>query len=199
MIAKPADGDWLAWVNRHFPFDEEWERHLLTRVERPEPGSEEQLNDLRGLASRETAAQLAEKWFSGAENQEQILRSQRIDREKEREKERCRMIRVAKLALENKLGETREDRDAAQATAQKMLGNGFPDQCDFHELRDWERVHRYSRAIARGENPPRPTLWRERKQRAQQRRYLDDVNGAIDAMPAGKPRQQYEQQRIEQW
>jgi hypothetical protein len=198
-MAKPTDGDWLAWVNRHYPFDEDWERHLLTRAEHPEPGSKEQLNDLRGLVCREMAAQLAEKWFSGFENQEQVLRDQRLDREKEREKERCRMIRIAKLALECKLGETREDREAAQATAQRMLGNNVPDQCDFHELRDWERMHRYARAVARGENPPKPTLWRERKQRAQQRREIEELDDAIGAAPAGKPRTQYEQQGFGQW
>lgn len=199
MIAKPADGNWLAWVNRNYPFAEDWERYLCTRTERPEPGSDEQLNDLRGVCDRRQAAELAELWFFGVENRSDIERSQRSDREKEREKERCRMIRVAKLAQECKLGESREDREAAQETANKVLGNRVPEECDFHELRDWERMHRYSRAIARGENPTKPTLWRERKQRAQQRRALDDVNGAIGATPAGKPIPQYEQQRIKQW
>jgi len=199
MIANPADGDWLTWVNRHFPFDEEWERHLCTRAESPHPCSDEQLDDLCGIGDRNLAAMFAQLWFHGIEHRAEIEHAQALDRRKEREKERCRMILIAKLALENKLGETREDRDAAQATAQQMLGNGLPDQCDYHELRDWERMHRYARAVARGENPPKPTLWRERKQRAQQRRDIDELDGAIGATPAGKPRPQYEQQGLGQW
>jgi hypothetical protein len=199
MIEKPTNGNWFEWVNRRYPFDDAWERHLLTRTERPQPCSEEQLDDLRGIVDRSLAAMFAELWFHSVEKVSDVERAQRLDREKEREKERCRMVRTAKLALESKLGDTREERDSAQATAQHMLGNGLLEQLGYNELRDWERMHRYARAVARGDSPPRPTLWRERKRESQQRRELEDIDGAIGAIQAWKPRTQYEQQELGQF
>jgi hypothetical protein len=197
VVEKPSDGNWLGWVNRNYPFAEDWEAHLRVRTERPVPGSPEQLDDLMGLRDRSLAALLAELWFRGVEQADEIARSQRLDRAKELEKERERMIRVAKIALDGKLGDTRESREAAQATANKFIGTFHPEQCDYHQLRDWDRMHRYSRAMARGEKPPMPTLWRQRQQKARQQLEIDDINNSIPAEQAGRPRT--EQQNLGNW
>jgi hypothetical protein len=194
MIEKPnlTIETWRDWADRLYPFDPKWEQYLLTRTERPRPGSDDQLRDLCGLRDRTTAALMAELWFRGNERVDDTEREQRADRDRARDKERKRLIHIAKLALDGKLGETRDDRDAAQATAQTYLGNMPPEQCDYDTLRDWEKMHQHAKAIAEGRNPTRPTLSRDRKREAQRKRELDDIDGAIDAQPAGKP-QRHEQ------
>jgi hypothetical protein len=195
MIAeKPQDGNWLAWVNRNYGFDERWQEHLLKRTELPKPGSAEQLDDLRGIASRETAAMLAELWFYSVEHTKDIEKEQALTRERERETDRKRLIHIASLALDGKLGDTRDARDAAMATAQQFLGMYAPDQCDYDTLRDWDKMHHYALEVAKGGNPQRPKLSRDRKREAAQRREMADVEDAIDAVPAGRPRAEYAQQ-----
>jgi hypothetical protein len=61
----PSDGDWLAWCDTFYPFDPKWETILLVRQpdDRATPQSQSELNDLRGIRSREQAALLASVWF----------------------------------------------------------------------------------------------------------------------------------------
>jgi hypothetical protein len=62
----PADGDWLAWADTHYPFDPKWETILLTRSpeHRATPQSQSELNDLRGLRDRNQAAMMASVWYN---------------------------------------------------------------------------------------------------------------------------------------
>jgi hypothetical protein len=196
--AKPADGDWRAWVDKHYPFDPRWQRFLQRRTEFPRPGSADQLEDLRGVPRDLGAAILAELWFNGIENTKQIESEQRAARELLREKERRRMIRIAGLAFDGKLGSTRDEQDGARAIAQQFLSDGPLDRLSYETLRDWEKMHRYAREIAAGGNPKRPTLSRDRKAQQEQRREMQDVEDAIDAVPGGRPRQ-VEQRSLGQW
>lgn len=187
MIEKPADGDWVRWANQHYPFDEQWERYLLTRTERPQPGNEKQLDDLRGVRCRSTAATLAELWFRGVEQFESIERERRADRDRDREKDRRRLIRIAGQAFDGKLGETREARETAQATVQRFIGNVPLEQLEYDALRDWEKVHHYTLAKAAGENPLRPTLSRDRAAQAAQKRQMEDLHSAVNAADGQRP------------
>lgn len=176
---KPQDGDWLAWCDRNYPFDPRWERHLLTRTERPKPATEQQLNDLRGIADRSMATHLAQLWFYGVENRDRIEAEQKRTRDLENEKDRTRLVRLSKLALDGKLGETHDERDAAKATAQNYIGSMPPERCSVDELQDWEKMHRYARAVSKGEPATRPTLSRDLKQQARQRRELAEIDEAL--------------------
>lgn len=185
---KPRDGNWLAWANACYPFDPAWERYLIERTERPHPGTEEQLGDLRGIRDRATAAYLASIWFYGSENLGKIESERQRDRECELEKDRRRIIRLARLAIEGSLGGTRDSRDNARSTAQQFLGSSNLEQLGYHELRDWEKMHRYTLRVTAGENIARPVLWRDRKRKLERDNELKDIETAIDAVPAGKPR-----------
>jgi hypothetical protein len=138
---------------------------------------------------------LASVWFYIVANVDKIEREQRAAQEQAREKERRRLISIANQALDGKLGDTRDQRDAAQATAQQFLGNRPPDQLDFDDLADWEKMHQYAKALAQGGNPKRPVLARELREKARQRRELDDINRTIDASPAGRPQRRQAEQR----
>ncbi len=183
---KPADGNWRRWVDENYPFARDWERHLLTRTEQPQPASEDQLNDLRGLKDRELAANMAQLWFYLTAHATEIAKARRDEAERENEKDRKRLIRVAKLALDGKLGDTRDERDSAQATAQHYLRTA-PENCDYDTLRDWEKMHQYAKRIANGESPKPPRLAADVRKEQQQARELADIQGAVDAVPYGKP------------
>lgn len=185
--AKPTDGNWLNWVNRNYPFAEDWQRHLLTRVERPSPGSNEQLDDLRGLNDRFAAAELAMIWFHSIENSGDIAKALVADRERDNEKDRKRLIRVAKLALDGKLGESRDERDNAQATAQTYIRNA-PENCTYDDLRDWEKMHQYAKRITNGERVERPRLAADIRREKEQARSLADMHESIGAAQADRPR-----------
>lgn len=199
MPQKPSDGNWLKWANALYPFDPDWERHLLTRTERPRPGSEEQLDDLRGLRDRDLAANLAQLLFYSIEHDPEIAKAKRDEAAKETEKDRRRLIRVAKLALDGKLGETRDERDGAQATAQHYLRQA-PENCSDDDLHDWEKMHQYAKRVANGESPPRPRLAADIHKERQQARELDDINDAVDASRGGRPATpRREQQQFVGW
>ena len=184
---KPTDGNWLDWVNKNYPFTEDWQRHLLTRIERPSPGSDEQLDDLRGLNDRFAAAELAMIWFYSTENAGDIAKALIADRERDNEKDRKRLIRVAKLALEGKLGESRDDRDSAHATAQTYIRNA-PENCTYDDLRDWEKMHRFAKRIANGERAERPRLSVDVKREKEQARSIADMDDSIGSVQASRPR-----------
>lgn len=60
------DSEWVEWVNRRYPFEPKWEKYLLTRdaVERDRSiRDREQLEDIRGLRDRHSAAMLAKLFF----------------------------------------------------------------------------------------------------------------------------------------
>lgn len=174
----PTDGNWLAWVNRHYPYEARWEQHLLTRRDRPKPGSAESLDDLRGVSERAWAAMLAMNWFRGVEQQERIEREHRQERLEEQSKERRRLIRLAQEAYAGRLGDTRESREAAQSTAQRFVG-GDPENATWEVLTDWWAMHLYARATVQGRKCRRPMLHRDRVQQKKRDEILNDVDAAI--------------------
>jgi len=185
MIPNPPDdGNWQAWADQHYPFDPRWERFLRTRRHPPQPGSEKQLDDLRGIsrvAFPGTAGRMAQLWFHSVQNASHIAEEQRAVRDAERYQEVLRMAQYGRLALQGKLGKTAEDRKNAQATAQQFLGAGDPGRLSYDELHDWTLMHKHQLAIARGQNPKRPVLSRDRRQQAAQRKDLQDIDQAIGA------------------
>jgi hypothetical protein len=190
--SKPDDGNWLEWVNRNYPFANDWQQHLLTRIERPRPGSDEQLDDLRGINDRFAAAELAKIWFYSTENSGDIAKNLIADRERENEKDRKRLIRVAKLALDGKLGESRDERDNAQATAQTYIQNA-PENCTYDDLRDWEKMHQYAKRITNGERVERPRLAADIRREKEQARSLADMHETIGAAQANRPKAEQRQ------
>jgi hypothetical protein len=183
MIPEPpADGNWDAWVDAHYPFDPKWQQHLRCRNRPPKPGSGEQLNDLRGVPRELGAAYLAQLWFYCTSHESDIMAAKRADAEREREIDRRRLISIAKLALDGKLGDSRDDRDAAQATAQKFIGAKPPEQLLYWELSDWKKMHDYSKKITNGEHPKRPMLHRDLLERRQRERDLNDIDDSLGAV-----------------
>ena len=175
---------WLSWVNTNYTFEPKWERRLLKRRERPTPGSEEQLNDLRGVRVREIAAELAGLWFHATENSSRIASAIKDGKERDAEKERARLVRIAKLALDGKLGDSPMARDTAQATAQQYLSN-MPEFCDDDTLADWEKMHQYAKRVANGEKPSRPRLAADIRAEQARRREMADIHDSIGAAYGG--------------
>lgn len=188
LPVKPTNGNWLGWVDQFYPFAEDWETYLRTRRERPVPGSPESLNDLRGIRDRDSAADLAQLWFYINENTERINSAVEADKRENEEKERGRLIRISRLALDGKLGESADAKDTARATAQHYLRQS-PENCSFDELQDWEKMHAYSKQIAQGRNVPRPMLSSDIRREAERRRSIDDINDSIGAAIAARPRE----------
>jgi|WetSurMetagenome_2_1015567.scaffolds.fasta_scaffold30422_4 hypothetical protein len=191
----PADGNWLAWVNTHYPFERRWQRYLQTRTERPQSGSEQQLEDLRGVPRDWGAVQLAQLWFYCVSHAQEISAAKRAEQKREQEKERRRMISIAKLALDGKLGDSHDDRDAARATAQRFIGSKPPEQLSYWELSDWEKMHAYSRRVANGEDAKRPVLYRDRMEQRRVEREMNEVGDSIGAVDGSRP-VRYRQQQM---
>ena len=186
--AKPVNGDWFAWVQNHYPFDPRWEHHICHRTERERPGSAEELNDLRGLRDRHQAAELAQMWFYVNENAVKINAAREADRAVENLKDRARLIRLAKTALEGHLGDTREQRDDAQATAQTYLRQP-PEHCSDDDLHDWEKMHAYAKRVAVGcAAKQRPRLAADVRAEREKARSLADMHDSIGAVNSSKPR-----------
>jgi hypothetical protein len=62
-LAKANEHDWLAWVDRNYPYSAAYEQKLTRRHTRPQPGSMHELLDLCGIRDRKQAAGLARLWF----------------------------------------------------------------------------------------------------------------------------------------
>lgn len=176
----PNDGNWLAWVNRYYPYSDSWNIRLKTRSDPPVSESIESLNDLRGIPIREWAAMLATLWFRGIEQKERIEREHRQERLEEQSKDRRRLIRLAQEAYAGRLGDTRESREAAQTTAQRFVGCD-PENATWEVLTDWWAMHLYARATVQGRKCKRPMLHRDRIQQKKQREILNDADAAIGA------------------
>ena len=189
---KPTDrtaNGWALWVHELYPFDPEWEAWIRTRgeSERPVFGTPESLDDLRGVRDRGLAAMFAWSWWATFENTKRVLKVHAAQKRVEQQVERKRLMKLCLEALDGHLGQSREDRDNAQATAQKMIGHD-PERCSDDDLSDWWLMHNYAKRVARWPNAPRPKLARDVRAEEAQRRSLRDIEGAIDAIPAAKPR-----------
>lgn len=62
-LKDATQADWLQWVDSKFPFSPEHHQRLLRRHVSPDPGSELELSDLRGMPDRLQAADWARLWF----------------------------------------------------------------------------------------------------------------------------------------
>ena len=193
---RPTDGDWISWVKRHYPYSPEWDHYLNTRRERPAPGTAAELDDLRGVADRVAAADLAKLWFYIHENASRIESAHAAERQQAEAKEKVRLVKIARLALEGKLGDTHEARDDARATAQHYLHQS-PEHCSIDDLHDWEKMHVYAKQIAQGNTVKRPKLAAEVRREQEQRRSLSDLDECIGAVQASRPRMT--QQGLGQW
>lgn len=184
-----TESGWLVWVDSNFPFDKQWQRFLLRRgpSERPEFGTYESLEDLRGIEDRMQAAVLAAHWWNTRENMERVLGYAAAKQRDEAQVERKRLILLAKQALDGKLGETAQERDDARSMAQSMVKQA-PEYCSDDDLSDWLKMHQYSKKLAKGWRGERPKLAADVRREADQRRSLRDLDRAIDATPAGRPR-----------
>jgi hypothetical protein len=182
-------------VERHYPYEERWNRWLRTRPEseRPQFGTAESLDDLRGL-DRDMAALRAADWWHTYEHTDEIIREQATRRAREQESERKRLILLARKALDGKLGESASDRDDARSTAQTFLRQA-PEHCSDDDLSDWMLMHQYAKQLSAGRKVPRPVLARDRREQERKQRELDDINRTIDAAPAGRPQQRRAEQR----
>lgn len=189
---KPTDtslAGFARWADEHYPFEAQWYTWLKTRsaFDVPQFGSPESLDDLRGIEDRGLAAVCCEHWWNTYENLDRILKEHAAARRGEQQRERKRLILLAKQALDGKLGETPSGRDDARSTAQTFLRQ-VPEQCSDDDLGDWMKMHQYTKRLASGARINRPRLAADARKEAAQRKELDDIDGAIDAAPAGKPR-----------
>lgn len=191
---KPADWRnptaWILWCNEHFPFGEDWQKWLNSRAEseRPRFGTYESLEDLKGIEDRGQAAMCAWLWWAILESQDRILGEHKSRQDNALATERQRLIRLACEALDGKLGRNRAEQDAARSTAQNYLGFD-PNRATNHQLGDWKRMHDYAKELQRNPSAKKPRLHADIERERQQRTQLADVERAIDAQPAGKPRQ----------
>jgi hypothetical protein len=178
--AKPltdSDEAWLDWANMHFPYNEEFADRVRTSRFKPKRGSFEELQLIATVPTR-TRGFLARLWFRGQEFQADIEKAQEIDRGVQREKEKTRLVSLAKEALAGNLGYTQQQKNDSRATAQASLHEA-PESCSWEALSDWFVMHRYGKAVAIGRNPPRPTLYADRAKSAEMRREVDEIDSAI--------------------
>jgi hypothetical protein len=189
---KPTDtseSGWILWANKHFPRDSRWVAWLQKRPEgeRPEFGTAQSLEDLRGQPSRRQAGELARLWWTTKENIPRIHAAHAAQKREDQRKERKRLILLAKQALDGHLGDSASVRDDARSTAQTYLRQA-PEQCSDDDLSDWMLMHQHCKALSSGKNPPRPKLARDVRAEEAQRQSLYDIEQSIDATPAAKPR-----------
>ena len=196
---KPTDTSltgFARWADEHYPFDPQWQAWLKSRAPSDVPvfGSPEALDDLRGISDRGLAAVRCEHWWNTTENMDRILREHEASRRAEQQRERKRLILLAKQALEGKLGDSSTARDDARATAQTYLRQA-PEQCSDDDLGDWMKMHQYAKRLAGGARVSRPRLAADARKEASSRRELDDIDDAIGAAPAGKPTYRHAEQQ----
>jgi hypothetical protein len=201
--AKPTDTSpqgWIEWVLTHYPYSREHELWAKRRSPRDVPtfGTLESLEDLRiipndNASSLLLAAYVAALWFSTYENMERVLKFHGARRKDEAELERRRLCNLARQALDGKLGENGQERDDAKTTAQAYLKRS-PEYCSDDELSDWLTMHQHARKVARGWRGPLPKLSSDRRRESQQRNELNQIDDAIGAEPANRPR--YEQRGL---
>lgn len=195
QVPKPpddtSDRGWQEWADKHYPYDEQWEVFLRTRREKPKPLSVESLNDIRGISRTGypgMAATFARMWFNGRAKQPKLDESKEAEKQRERNANHKTLVKLACAALAGKLGKTKSEREDAAAIAQSMFASLRPEVATYDDLEDWALMHKHARAIARGENPPRPQLARDRRAAAQRQTTLIDIEDGIGATPAGRPR-----------
>jgi hypothetical protein len=189
---QPAtDKQWSEWCDKYYPFEQKWEVWLRTRKEKPIAGSEEELDDLRGIdrfgSYGPMVAYFARQWFHGRDHRADIEREQNARKELEQRKEKQRLIGLARAAISGTLGSSKSSQATAKATAQTFLEARDPGAQSFEVLQDWYTMHRYGLAISAGHNPPKPVLNRDRAAQARQRAELRDIDDAIGAQAAGRP------------
>lgn len=184
---------WIWWVDRNFAFAPDWQQWLIRRdaSERPEFGTLDSLNDLKGIEDRGHAAMLAWLWFSMRDNQDRILGHHKGERDNRIALERQRLVKLACQALDGKLGGSNEERDAARECAHSLLGPN-PDRCSDHDLSDWSKMHQHQKELRRNPNAKKPRLWADVRREREQRAQLNDIDQGIGSVPAAKPRMQRE-------
>jgi hypothetical protein len=126
-------------------------------------------------------------WWHTFENSKRILETHTSEMEIRKADERRRLMKLAQEALDGHLGTSQEERNNARATAQSSLGYDLG-RCSDDDLSDWKKMHDYAKVLARNPSAKRPRLARDARKEADQRRSLQDLDKAIDATPAGRPR-----------
>jgi len=195
---KPTDtshAGFVRWVQEHFPYEQRWYAWLQSRGESDVPkfGSAESLDDLRGIGDRDQAALCAAHWWNTFENLDRILREHAAAKREEQQRERKRLIALAKQAVDGKLGETSSARDDARSTAQTFLRQ-VPEQCSDDDLSDWMKMHQYAKRLATGARVSRPLLEADLRKKAAADRELRDIDVAIGGDVCGRP--SYSQQAL---
>jgi hypothetical protein len=191
-----SDAGWERWAAQHFPYELQWYTWTQTRSdsEITQFGTPESLDDLRGIGDPKLAGLCARHWWNTFENTDRILREHAAQKIADQQKERKRLILLAKQALDGKLGESPSARDDARSTAQTLLRQA-PEHCSNDDLDDWIKMHQYAKRLASGWRGDRPKLAVDLRREAAQKREMNDIDSAIDARPAQKPYEQREMYR----